>query len=223
LRLNSLILYEVVVSFWNNEKDNKETNSSVPNSNGKSSRPAEAGPTLFDKPSVAASSNGATPSSTDSTNPAQRYSNIRSALGPGTIIQGKLSFDTPVRIDGKLSGEVFSSEALIVGSAATLKVASLIIMGKVKGNIIATERIELLAGGTLEGEVTTPVMHMDEAAIFNGRCTMGAKLDKTTLAAKDAQAKATKAPSQTSAAVTEPAKRDEAVKPETTQPEAGLH
>ncbi len=218
------------MSFWNNDsandKDGKKSNSKLasPVGPGKSSRPNEANPALLERPNIAASSTSSTNSTSDSNDSAQRYSNIRSALGPGTIIQGKLSFDTPVRIDGKLSGEVFSSEALIVGSAgsidAQLKVASLIIMGKVKGTIVATERIELLAGGSLEGEVTTPVLKMDEASFFNGSCTMGAKLDKTNLAAKDVQAKADKAAASTK--VESPA-REESGKPDAVQTEAGLH
>ena len=40
----------------------------------------------------------------------EKYGKVRSALGPGTVIQGRLSFDTPVRIDGTLSGDISSSE-----------------------------------------------------------------------------------------------------------------
>ena len=218
------------MSFWNNSDNDKlgnKTNNKLagPAGTGRSARPNEANPALLERPNVATSSASLERSSSDSFDSVQRYSNIRSALGPGTIIQGKLSFDTPVRIDGKLSGEVFSSEALIVGSAgsidAQLKVASLIIMGKVKGSIVATERIELLAGGSLEGEVTTPVLKMDEASFFNGSCTMGAKLGKTALAAKDEKAKADK--SAPSAKVESPAHEETAVKSEAGQPEAGLH
>lgn len=106
----------------------------------------------------------------------ERYGKIRSALGPGTVIQGKLSFDTPVRIDGKLSGEIFSSRELIVGQQgvidAQVEVASLVVMGRVKGNVKAGERIELLAGGVLEGDITAPSFVMQEGAVFNGRCKM---------------------------------------------------
>lgn len=106
----------------------------------------------------------------------KRYGKLRSALGPGTVIQGKLSFDTPVRIDGKLSGEIFSSKALIVGVPgsveAQLDVQALVIMGHVKGNVRARERIELLAGGSIEGDVQTPALVIEEGASFNGTCTM---------------------------------------------------
>lgn len=109
---------------------------------------------------------------------ADRFGVVRSALGDGTVIQGKLSFDTPVRIDGKLTGEIFSSKALIVGKTgvidAKVEVACLIILGKVKGDIKATQLIELWEGGSLEGTIETERFTMEEGSLFNGRCKMKA-------------------------------------------------
>lgn len=108
----------------------------------------------------------------------ERFGVVRSALGPGTVIQGKLSFDTPVRIDGKLSGEIFSSDALIVGEKgsveAQVEVATLVVLGQVKGQVTARKGVYVMAGGRLEGTVATPSIMLEESAILNGRCTMGA-------------------------------------------------
>ena len=108
-----------------------------------------------------------------------RYGKIRSALGSGTTIQGKLTFDTPVRIDGRLSGEIFSTAALIVGQTgvvdATVEVSSLIILGSVKGSVKTTERVEVYAGGVLEGSVISPVMVLEKGCAFNGECRMPQK------------------------------------------------
>ena len=107
----------------------------------------------------------------------ERFGYVRSALGKGTVIQGKLSFDNPVRIDGKLGGEIFSTDTLIVGPDgiidAQLKVKSLIVMGTVKGTINAAERVELLSGGKLEGDVKAAVFVVEENSVFNGNCAMG--------------------------------------------------
>jgi len=108
----------------------------------------------------------------------ERFGKIRSALGPGTVIQGKLSFDAPVRIDGKLSGEVFSSRVLIVGQTgridAQVQVASLIVMGSVTGSIKAAERIEVWKGGELNGDIHTPILVVQEGSWFSGSCSMPA-------------------------------------------------
>jgi cytoskeletal protein CcmA (bactofilin family) len=106
----------------------------------------------------------------------EKYGKVRSALGPGTVIQGKLSFDTTVSIDGKLSGEVVSSKAIIVGAGgdvdAVMNVASLVVRGRVKGKIVATETVELLSGAQLEGEVQTPSLMVEEGAILRATCSM---------------------------------------------------
>jgi cytoskeletal protein CcmA (bactofilin family) len=106
----------------------------------------------------------------------ERFGKTRSALGPGTVIQGRLTFDTTVRIDGKLSGDVFSSKAIIVGKTgsidAQIEVGALIVIGYVKGEIRATERIEILGGGYVEGSVETPCLVVESGSTLNGECKM---------------------------------------------------
>lgn len=116
---------------------------------------------------------------------ARRFGKPRSALGPGTVIQGKLSFDTVVIIDGKLGGEVYSSETLIVGKHgsinAQVRVKHLVVAGVVSGNITAAESIELLRGGRIDGDFTAKRLIIEEGAVFNGSCRMTGE-------AKDSQA-----------------------------------
>ncbi len=101
---------------------------------------------------------------------------IRSALGAGTVIQGKLSFDMPVSIDGKLSGELFSSESVIVGKTgiinAEIEVRELIVYGTIRGNVKATEKISMLKGSILDGTIQTPSLIVEEGSTINCQCTM---------------------------------------------------
>lgn len=104
---------------------------------------------------------------------------VRSALGAGTVIQGKLSFDTPVSIDGKLSGELFSSETVIIGKAsivdAQIEVRTLIVHGQVTGNIKATEKAIIHNGAILKGTLTTSSLVVEEGAILNCNFQMANK------------------------------------------------
>jgi len=97
---------------------------------------------------------------------------VRSALGPGTVIEGKFRFDEPVRIEGSLSGEVKSSSALIVGSEAVVEgrinVGVLIVMGEVSGPIIAEDLVEIKKGAKVRGDITTQRIAIEEGAIFDG-------------------------------------------------------
>jgi cytoskeletal protein CcmA (bactofilin family) len=115
-------------------------------------------------------------SPTSDTDLEKKYGTVRSALSSGTVIQGKLSFDTPVRIDGSLMGEVFSSSVLIVGPSgsvsADINVETLIVLGAVSGEIKARKRLELHASGELVGNIQTPSLLIEEGAYFEGECSM---------------------------------------------------
>ncbi len=108
--------------------------------------------------------------------PSYDHNNVRTALGPGTLIDGKFSFDSPVRIDGDLSGEVTSTSALIVGEeanvSADIKVGSLIVYGKVTGNVEVRDLVEIRAGGSIEADISAERIVMEQGSLFNGYCTM---------------------------------------------------
>lgn len=102
-------------------------------------------------------------------------SNVKSALGAGTVIEGKFSFDSPVRIDGTLTGEISSSSVLIVGKQATvsgnIKVGSLIILGQVEANIEADELVEIRSEGKLIGDIKASRLAIEDGGFFEGRNT----------------------------------------------------
>ena len=101
-------------------------------------------------------------------------SNVKSALGSGTVIEGKFKFDSPVRVDGTLSGEINSSSVLIVGKEAsiegTVSVGSLIVLGNVKAEIQASDLVEIRSGGRLDGDISTKRITIEDGGIFQGHC-----------------------------------------------------
>ena len=98
--------------------------------------------------------------------------NIRSALGCGTVIEGKFTFDSPVRIDGALTGEVISNSLLIVGEHAVVRarveVGSLIVLGEVTGDVIAEDLIEIRSTGQLRGDIVSHRLAVQEGGFFQG-------------------------------------------------------
>lgn len=107
--------------------------------------------------------------------PTRALDNVRSVLSEGTVINGRLTFDTPVKIDGKLSGEVFSSDVLVVGKTgkidAKVDVQTLIIYGHVSGEVRARDTIEVAEGGALTANITTKKLIIKDAT-FSGACKM---------------------------------------------------
>ena len=117
-------------------------------------------------------------SATPVTPPAQKDRRVarsrRGFLGYGTKISGKLHFEGSVRIDGDLDGEIESKEITIGESAvvtAQIRADSIVLCGKVKGEINATQRIEIRATAKITGDITTPKLIIQEGAIFEGRCS----------------------------------------------------
>lgn len=103
---------------------------------------------------------------------------IKAFLGPGSQFEGKLSFDEMVRLDGRFIGEVRSSDTLVVGDSGEIEgdlfVGCLILSGHFKGNVVATERVELLEPAHVEGVIEAPLLKIDEKVIFNGEIKMTA-------------------------------------------------
>jgi cytoskeletal protein CcmA (bactofilin family) len=106
----------------------------------------------------------------------QRFGAVRSALSANTSIQGKLSFDMPVRIDGKLTGEFFSTQLVIIGESAeisaNINAPIVVILGKLKGSIVAKDKIEIYENSEVEGQIIAPKISIFDGALFNGQITI---------------------------------------------------
>jgi len=103
-------------------------------------------------------------------------SDIKAFLGPGSQFEGKLLFDEIVRLDGSFRGEVTSRDTLIVGETADIQaevnVGTLILSGRFKGNIKATRKVELRSPASVEGNIETPVLVVEEGVMLNSTLSM---------------------------------------------------
>ena len=101
---------------------------------------------------------------------------VEAFLGNNTSFEGKMSFEGTVRLDGKFDGEIFSGDILIVGETAIvnaeIKVSTLVVDGKVSGNVFATGKIEIHSNGKLYGNITTPALVIEEGGVFDGTSKM---------------------------------------------------
>jgi len=99
-------------------------------------------------------------------------------LGKGSEFEGKLSFEGTVRVDGKLTGEIFTDDVLIVGEGAEVNaevtVGSIVIQGTVRGNITAKRSVEIHSPGRVKGNINTPSLFIEKGVVFDGQCQMDA-------------------------------------------------
>lgn len=113
---------------------------------------------------------------------------VNSFLGRGCEYDGKLSFEGTVQIDGRFTGEIVSSDVLIIGEGAEvhaeIDVAVVIISGSVEGNITARSRIEMRSPARLLGNIVSPVVVMEEGVFFEGTCRMDLTAHQKTDAAR---------------------------------------
>ncbi|MDP8219372.1 MAG: polymer-forming cytoskeletal protein [Candidatus Theseobacter exili] len=98
-------------------------------------------------------------------------------LTPDVEIKGSIKFTNVLKIDGKFDGELITDEGdVIVGTTgaikANVKVKNAIIEGKVDGNVIATEKVELKEKAQLHGDLKARTLVIEEGVVFVGKCNV---------------------------------------------------
>ena len=113
---------------------------------------------------------------TDVHNDALELEDFDTVLSPDIEFSGTLSFDKPVLIQGKVSGEINASSLLMIAEEAVvdanIRASQVIILGTVKGNVQADIKVEVSVSGKLTGNVTAPEINMETGCFFSGRCIM---------------------------------------------------
>lgn len=98
---------------------------------------------------------------------------LRAFLEQGCEFEGKLNFSGVVRLNGRIDGDITSDDTLIVGDSASIvgniHVGTLIIAGKIIGEIIANDRVELHPTAEVEGTIESPIVSIQEGAQFVGK------------------------------------------------------
>ena len=99
---------------------------------------------------------------------------VNSIIGEGTTFRGDFDLSGLLRIDGAFEGEIVSRGKVLVGrhgSALTriIKAETVIIGGKVKGDIIASEKVTILSTGQVDGDIETPRLIAEEGVVMNGQ------------------------------------------------------
>ena len=98
-------------------------------------------------------------------------------IDQGSEFTGKLSFKDTVRIDGRFEGEIESQNTLIVGESgsvhADIRSEVVVVLGEVKGDIIANQQVTLHKSARVVGNLWTKALVVEEGAEFTGKIEMG--------------------------------------------------
>lgn len=101
---------------------------------------------------------------------------ITTILGRGSSFAGKLTFEGAVRIDGHFKGEIQTDGMLVLGETADvqaeIRAATVVVQGSVRGEIVATESLEIQAPARVYGNLTTPSLTIQKGSLFQGQSRM---------------------------------------------------
>jgi cytoskeletal protein CcmA (bactofilin family) len=106
---------------------------------------------------------------------------IENVIGPTATFVGNLKCDGGVRIDGVFEGHLETMGNVIIGETAKVLAditgRNISISGAVKGDIIASGRLEILSTGLVWGDIQVASFLIDEGGVFSGRSDMPAEFE----------------------------------------------
>ncbi|NNE28871.1 MAG: polymer-forming cytoskeletal protein [Saprospiraceae bacterium] len=99
------------------------------------------------------------------------------SLVQGTSVEGEITANSDLRVDGKIKGSLISKAKVIIGPSGFVdgKVVCVnaIIEGTFKGNLEVKELLTVTETAKVEGDVFAAKLKVNQGAHFNVSCSMG--------------------------------------------------
>jgi cytoskeletal protein CcmA (bactofilin family) len=132
----------------------------------------------------------------------------RNVLSSDVEIKGTVKFTNDLVVDGRIEGEIHSDGNLTVGENARLKAeiktGTVVVYGKVHGNIVASDRVELKATAEVVGDIKAKTLAIEPGAIFVGKSNVGTPSTPAAAASSKPAAQAAPAPAAAPKAAEQP-------------------
>ena len=98
----------------------------------------------------------------------------------GTKIEGTITAQNDIRIDGIVDGTLTCSGKLIIGTDGRVEgqatCQNAVIEGHFQGTLIVHDVLDVRENANVVGEIKTGKLNVQAGAIFNGNCDMGQKI-----------------------------------------------
>ncbi len=97
----------------------------------------------------------------------------QATIGKGLFVKGEISGSESLFIDGKVEGSInLPGNRVTVGRngqvSASITAREIVVLGKVRGNMSATDRVDIRAEGSLSGDVSAARISIEDGAFFKG-------------------------------------------------------
>ncbi|MFQ5508775.1 MAG: polymer-forming cytoskeletal protein [Leptospirillia bacterium] len=98
-------------------------------------------------------------------------------IGKSIVIKGELSGNEDLTVEGTVDGKItLTDNNLVIGEEgrvnANLFARMVTITGKVEGDVVASERVEISESGSLKGNIRSPRLVINDGAFFQGSIEM---------------------------------------------------
>lgn len=95
-------------------------------------------------------------------------------IGQGVTIEGKIVSSQDIRIDGHVHGSIeVGAYELVLGAGSEVKgevhARSVLVGGKLEGDVTVTERLQIQTTGTLLGDVVAPRLIIQDGGLLRGK------------------------------------------------------
>lgn len=118
---------------------------------------------------------------------------VMTFFGSNVVIDGTISGNEPVVVEGTVRGKINLSSDLRIGTSArveaTVHAKNVTVEGKVTGDISADDRLELVTSAAVDGNIKAPRIIVAEGAKFRGSVDMGSPRPKEGAESAPAKAK----------------------------------
>jgi cytoskeletal protein CcmA (bactofilin family) len=109
--------------------------------------------------------------------------NSSARIGKTIVICGEVKGGEDLIVDGRVEGTVNLAESrLTIGPnanvAADLSAKDVLILGHVQGNVVASGRVELRAGCSVEGDIRALRLAVEDNAVFRGKVDLTQGISK---------------------------------------------
>ena len=99
------------------------------------------------------------------------------SIGKSIVINGELSGSEDLTIEGRVDGKIeLRNHVLTIGSngriTAQVAAKSIVVLGQVKGNLSATEKVDIRESGSVEGDIVAPRVAIADGSHFRGSIDM---------------------------------------------------
>ena len=146
----------------------KPTNPPTPNARPTPPEPERSAPSVSTQPAASETIAPPRPVVSSSSSTADQ-----ATIGKSLVIKGEVTGSEALYIDGRVEGSInLAGNRVTVGRngvvSANINAREIVVLGKVRGNLTASDRVDIRSDGSLTGDVVAARISIEDGAFFKG-------------------------------------------------------